>query len=302
MKDILFTKLHLLVVVFGLASLFSSCIKEDLDACAKLTLMVVNHNDEDVTALGLTSEAKLFVFDANSKLLETRDLDLDFITGRKTIELPYPDNTKLHIVAWGNLKGKQNVTEPTKAEDLLVSLKSNNELAQSPDSLFFGDIDVEVMGNGVAGGDKQIVIRPKTGTVEMRTIGLQYVYQKQGLRATSTECNFYMNRTLSTYNSKGELTGDSVYYNPEGDWKTTEWITPTPQTLYEGQKMTGSIEAGNKRYDVSKGEFEDGTVGPIEIYPFQKTLVVFEWDETGAFLGAKIRVTPWGVVDDDIEF
>ena len=66
--------------------------------------------------------------------------------------------------------------------------------------------------------------------------------------------------------------------------------------------MTGSIEAGNKRYDVSKGEFEDGTVGPIEIYPFQKTLVVFEWDEKGAFLGAKIRVTPWGVVDDDIEF
>lgn len=302
MKDILFTKLRLFTVLFVLTALFSSCIKEDLGECAKLTLMVVNHNGEDVTPLGVASEAKLFVFDENSKLLETRELDMDFIIGRKIIELPYPDNTKLHIVAWGNLKGNQNVTEPTKAEELKVSLKSENELAQSPDSLFFGDIDVEVMGKGVVGGDKQIVIEPKTGSVEMRTSGLQYVYQKQGLRSTSVGCDFYMNRTLNTYNYKGELVGDSVYYNPEGDWKSTEWVTPTPQTLYEGQKMTGTIDAGGKRYNVTAGEYEDGSIGPIEIHPFQKTLVLFEWGEDGAFLGAKIKVTPWGVVDDDIEF
>lgn len=302
MKDILFTKLHLLVVVFGLASLFSSCIKEDLDGCAKLTLMVVNQNEEDVTPSGVASEAKLFVFDTNSKLLETRELDLDFITGRKTIELPYPDNTKLHIVAWGNLKGGQNVTEPTNADDLLISLKSNDELAQSPDSIFFGDIDVEVMGNGVAGGDKQIIIRAKTGTIEMRTVGLQYHTRTSGLRATSSTCDFFINRTLSSYNYKGELIGDSVYYNPEGDWKATEWITPTPRTLYEGQEMTGSFEINGERTDVKEGQYKDGSIGPITIHPYQNTLVLFEWDETGAFLGAKIRVTPWGVVDDDIEF
>lgn len=302
MKYISFTKHSLLIALLLVITLFNSCIKDNLDECAKLTLKVVNHNGEDVTPLGITSEAKLFVFDANSKLLETRELDMDFIIGRKTIELPYPDNTKLHIVAWGNLKGKQTVADVTKAENLLVSLKSENELAQSPDSLFFGDIDVEVMGEGVAGGDKQIVIEPKTGSVEMRTNGLQYVYRKQGLRAASTECNFYMDKTLNAYNYRGELTGDSVYYNPAGDWKSTEWVTPEPQTLYEGQAMTGSIEAGGKRYNVTEGEFEDGTMGPIEILPFRRTLVVFNWDEEGAFLGAKVKVTPWGVVDDDIEF
>lgn len=302
MKDILFTKLHLLVVLLGITALFNSCIREDLANCAKLTLVVVNHKEDDVTALGVVTQARLFVFDQNSKLLETRDVDLDFIKGRETIELPYPDNTKLHIVAWGNLKGRQNVTDATKADDLLVTLKSNNELAQSPDSLFFGDIDVEVMGKGVAGSDKQIVIRPKTGSVEMLTRGLQYVYRKQGLRAASAECDFFMDKTLEAYDYKGKLTGDSVYYNPEGDWKATEWVTPTPQTLYEGQQMTGSIDVAGKRYSVTTGEFEDGTEGPIEIYPFQKTLVVFEWDEDGAFLGARIKVTPWGVVDDNIEF
>ena len=31
-----------------------------------------------------------------------------------------------------------------------------------------------VRGNGVAGGNQEIVLEPKTGTVEMRTLNLQY--------------------------------------------------------------------------------------------------------------------------------
>ncbi len=111
-----------------------------------------------------------------------------------------------------------------------------------------------------------------------------------------------MDRTLNTIDYKGELTGDSVYYNPEADWKGSEWETTGPQSLYLGQNMTGSIQVGNDRYEVKEGTFDDGTTGPIEIHPFQRTLVLFVWGEDGAFLGAKIKVTPWGVVDDDIEW
>ena len=59
---------------------------------------------------------------------------------------------------------------------------------------------------------------------------------------------------------------------------------------------------GNDRYEVKEGTFDDGTTGPIEIHPFQRTLVLFAWGEDGAFLGARIKVTPWGVVDDNIEW
>ena len=93
------------------------------------------------------------------------------------------------------------MNEATKAEDFAVSLKSEGEIAQSPDSIFFGDIDVTVRGNGVAGGNQEIVLEPKTGTVEMRTLNLQYALTARGLRATD-ECDFYMDRTLNTIDYK----------------------------------------------------------------------------------------------------
>ena len=300
MKSIL-TKKVLFLALVAVTVFATGCIKEDLDECYKLTLKVVNHKGDDITALSVVSEAKLFIYDNNSKLLDTRDLNDAFIRGKETIELNYPESSKLHLIAWGNLKGHQDVNEATKAEDFAVSLKSEGEIAQSPDSIFFGDIDVTVRGNGVAGGNQEIVLEPKTGTVEMRTLNLQYALTARGLRATD-ECDFYMDRTLNTIDYKGELTGDSVYYNPEADWKDSEWETTGPQALYLGQNMTGSIQVGNDRYEVKEGTFDDGTTGPIEIHPFQRTLVLFAWGEDGAFLGARIKVTPWGGVDDDIEW
>lgn len=301
MKVIL-TKKALSLALAALAMLTTSCIKDDLEECYKLTLKVVNDKGDDITALNYVSEAKLYVFDANSKLLDTRDLDAAFILGRETIELNYPESTKLHLIAWGNLKGKQVVSNPTKADELTVLLKSDdNALAQSPDSLFFGDIDVTVRGNGVAGSNQEIVLEPKTGTIEMKTRNLQYALKQQGLRA-SDECEFFLDRTLNTMNYKGELTGDSVYYNPDADWQGTEWVTTAPQALYLGQNMTGTLQAGGQSYYVKSGTYANDIEGPITVFPFQNTLVLFEWDENGGFLGAKIKVTPWGVVDDDIDW
>ena len=141
MKSIL-TKKVLFLALVAVTVFTTGCIKEDLDECYKLTLKVVNHKGDDITALSVVSEAKLFIYDNNSKLLDTRDLNDAFIRGKETIELNYPESSKLHLIAWGNLKGHQDVNEATKVEDFAVSLKSEGEIAQSPDSIFFGDIDV----------------------------------------------------------------------------------------------------------------------------------------------------------------
>ena len=116
MKSIL-TKKVLFLALVAVTVFATGCIKEDLDECYKLTLKVVNHKGDDITALSVVSEAKLFIYDNNSKLLDTRDLNDAFIRGKETIELNYPESSKLHLIAWGNLKGHQDVNEATKAED-----------------------------------------------------------------------------------------------------------------------------------------------------------------------------------------
>ena len=99
----------------------------------------MNQNNEDVTPLGAVTSATLYVFDEDLKLLETRSLEEAFIKNRQNIQLSYPADTKLHLVAWGNLTGEKQVVPNAKsAEELNIMLNSNNGEAQSPDDLFYG--------------------------------------------------------------------------------------------------------------------------------------------------------------------
>lgn len=301
MKYQLFTKKSLMLFAFAaLVMIVTSCIKDELDGCYKLTLVVHNDKGDDITPQGLVSVATLFIFDENDKLLETRELNTDFILGRRVIELDYPENQKLHFVAWGNLKGNQKVNPATKADDLTVSLITENEMAQAPDSLFFGTKDVVVRGNGVAGGNQEIAISPKTGTIEMVTIGLNHeLNRNEGLRASSTAvCDFYMDRTKSVFDRNGALTGDSVSYNPEGTWRSSEWETPQPQNFVEGQKMTGTLVVNGRSYPVTEAKNQYGEDQDITVTPFYNTRVEFRFNESGT-LNARIIVTRWGTVIDD---
>ena len=60
MKSIL-TKKVLFLALVAVTVFATGCIKEDLDECYKLTLKVVNHKGDDITALSVVSEAKLFI-------------------------------------------------------------------------------------------------------------------------------------------------------------------------------------------------------------------------------------------------
>lgn len=55
MKSIL-TKKVLFLALVAVTVFTTGCIKEDLDECYKLTLKVVNHKGDDITALSVVSE------------------------------------------------------------------------------------------------------------------------------------------------------------------------------------------------------------------------------------------------------
>ena len=110
-----------------------------------------------------------------------------------------------------------------------------------------------------------------------------------------------MNKTLSGYNYRGEQIGDSVYYKPESNWDetATEWITPEPSNVCDGQRLSCSfIGADGIKQTVDQFEYK-GVVGPIDVKVYENIQIQFEWNDEGAFVGAKVTVTPWGVVEDN---
>ena len=300
----LITKRTIFLALALVALFATSCIKDDLDECPGLTLKVVNQNNEDVTPSGAVTSATLYVFDENLKLLETRSLEETFIKNRQNIQLSYPADTKLHLVAWGNLtREKQVVPNAKSAEELNIMLNTNNGEAQSPDDLFYG-LKEFVVG---AGASQEIVIAPKVGQVTMQTVGLQYAIEKNpsfrsaSASGSASAYEFQLNRTLSGYNYKGEQIGEGVYYKPEGDWDETaaEWVTPEPSNVCEGQNLSCSfMDESGVLQTVDEYEHSDGTVGPVDIKVYENILIQFRWNDQGAFIGAKVTVTPWGVVED----
>lgn len=307
MKSILFTKKALSLVLLAVTMLTAGCIKDDLDECSKLTLKVVNYQNDDITPLGDVKDVSLYVFDENKTLLETVQLDKDFIVNRKEILLNYPEGTKLTLVAYGNLSGgNQEVKTGTKAEDLLVSVKKTDDgQAFSPDSIFYGNKEVVTFGvGGYVGGNQEIVIHPRTGTVTMRTVNLPKA-PLSGLKAgEDVTYQFQVDRLKESLDYSGTQAGSTVHYNPDGELDNSrEWITPDRTNMYDNENLEGSIYYnGQLLQSVEDGVYEDGTRGPITVQAQRNTLIQLEWGDDGAFLGAKIKVTPWGVVDDNIDW
>lgn len=309
MKHMLSTKRILMLGLAAFMLIASGCIKEELDACYTLTVKVLNPSDEDITPLGMVDEASLYIFDEELNYLETRALDKAFIAGRQTITLKYPDNKKLHIIAWGNAAGSnQTISEAKKIADLRLSLKSTNGMvSQLPDSLYYGNKEVIVRGDGVAGGNQEIPIKLKIGSVTMKTIGLSNV--SDALKS-AVEPTYSLTRTKSAYTYTGEQTGDEVSYNNSGKWRTTEWFTVGYQdrgdetgglqNVCAGENLSVQLEVAGKQYVETKAlDLATGEMVPIRIPEGGRSDIIFEFGEDGN-LSVKIRISPWGVVDEDI--
>ncbi len=313
MKYKLVTKKSLFLMFAVFAMFATSCIKDDLAECYKLTLKVERLNKGevvDITALGEVSDATLYIFDANKNFLESRKVDKEFITSRKEITLDnYPETTTLYLVAWGNLEGgNQNITQPKNMDDLKVQLKSADGYAQSPDSLYYGSKEVTTLGSGVTGGNGEVIIRQKTGTYTITTVGLSNGLKAYGLKSAS-DFDFYINQTLDTYDNSGKLGGDSVAYNPEGQYDAAqEWLTTGviddshfggKQNSFAGENLGVRIASADGKID--RTAYTDDEGKPFEIPEAGRLDVRILFGEDGN-ISFRAQITRWGVVDDEIEF
>ncbi|MEG1544264.1 MAG: FimB/Mfa2 family fimbrial subunit [Tannerellaceae bacterium] len=299
MKHIFSTSKYLLLAVTASAILTTSCMHEELSACYRFTLKAENFAGDDITESGDVAEASLYIFDEKYNHLETRPLDLAFLKSRQEIVLSYPEDTKLHIVAWGNAQqGNQIVNEADLIQDLRVKLKSNNGLADAPDELYYGNRLVQTKAGGGITKNDEIVIRPKISSVMVRTEGLKYVASK--LRATPSADAFHstVGTTPDAFGYDGTQVGDDVIYSPTFTLESNELKTPK-HNMAAGQNLKVALDYNGKMLATTTVD-ENGD--PLVAPEGQSLLVVFRFSSDGAFIGVRAMVRPWGYIEDNIEF
>lgn len=301
MKHIHFTTLRLLLGVFALGLLATSCINEDLDACYKLTLKVVNTGGENITASGDVSDATIYVFDESNNFVETVKMSVDAIRSSTpiTLKTPYRADKKLYFVAWGNIaSGDVIITEGQKIADFKAQLRSDNGVASQPSDLFGGHKMIITAQNNLK-QNEEIVIEPKVGGVTLRTEGLPN-YQKNNPLRSDDNFAFSVDKTSSEYNYEGNLQGDLVFYEPEGQMTADqEFATPLPHSVFPGDKLAGSLFLDGETIGFDD---KDENGNDINVGPHQQKEFVFVFGDNGAFLGIRVIVRPWGYVPDDIEW
>lgn len=142
--------LHILPILFFMAFVSASCIKDDLGDCPAPRTpgfsLLLKAFDADGGSLDSETikDITLYIFDADKALLDIRNVLLS-----ETVTLDYPGHDNLKLVAWGN--GKQGallmpaLKEGDHLETAFVSLiqtRTTLPVAGSPNDLFYGTIDI----------------------------------------------------------------------------------------------------------------------------------------------------------------
>lgn len=255
MKYIFFTKQQLIFAICALTALATSCINEDLSECKyyNLKMKVLNGKGDEITEAGdRVFNATLFIFDENEKYIGQKAIDGESIKNKKEIALgEYPENTKLHIVAWGNFSTKNqeapNLSDKTSLSEFKIELKRKTEgIAQSPDSLYYGYETVD-LSKGLLTKDYEIAIRPKISRVIITTEGVNNF--NNYTKAESSDLAYYLRRTPSAFDYAGEMTGDSISYNPDAAFtQEGNYVAPT-STMLPSQYLTLDLYQNDKILD-----------------------------------------------------
>ena len=112
--------LHILPILFFMAFVSASCIKDDLGDCPAPRTpgfsLLLKAFDADGGSLDSETikDITLYIFDADKALLDIRNVLLS-----ETVTLDYPGHDNLKLVAWGN--GKQGAL-------LMPALKEGDHL------------------------------------------------------------------------------------------------------------------------------------------------------------------------------
>ena len=300
-----------LILAFGVFALIatSSCVREDIDECYTLRLTVVNNNGEDITGSANVA-AILYIFGEDQTYLGKKELSKEEVAAHGNIVLQgYPNNKKLNIIAWCGTEGEQEEVASMKETDVIskmqIALKTKSDnvggtIATAPDRLYYGQELITTKSSDEVPLNQEIIVRPKIGAINIRTIGLnQSVYTK----ASNASLNYYVRRTLSGFDYQGQMMGDSVSYNPEANFVTSgtyagEFVAPTSNLLPSNSIAVDLYNTKSRMFSVSK---DDNGV-PFTTHQDSTLYVVIRLGEMSNVISVKAVVRPWGEVYDPHDF
>lgn len=307
MKRIYSTKRNLLFSLCALALSFTGCIHEDLDECKYYTvsLKVVNADGEDITQGCLLQNASLYIFDEANKFLEEVKLNAEDIKEKRKVQLNYPEDAKLKVIAWAGVDSqKQEVPTLQVADDITkldLSLKKEDEnFAVTPDSLYHGTEDVvtRAAGDGTV-TNQEVTVRPKTGRVKILTIGLEkgWLNRAANNSLNEEELQYYVNRTPRTWDYEGNQKGEKLAYKKDGTFDEDAQFLSDWSQLSPGDNLTVQLyNESNEIYTVDRNDN-----GELLAVPEGRELyVVVRLDDHQKVVSVRSKVRPWGAVDDDI--
>lgn len=316
MKYIHIKKFSLGCLVAFFVMAMNSCINEDLDPCPvvvknTLTLQVVNINGDDITKLAEVTQGSLLAFSENGQLVDRQELSHDQLVNKAEITFNIDYKGKMYIVCWGNVRGVQETigkVKELKDPEILLN-QDENAVAQSPDKLFYGNKEITLGEAGIDGGNQVITISPKTATIKIETRGVDNALKWNNLKSTPDPLKFYMDNSLSGFDYAGKMIGSKVRFQPEGqyavpaNWTLQEWVTKNDATVAPGENLKFSLYYSDLLIGaVSEGvNIDTGETGPFKTYEGKRTYVIISFGQEGT-VSAKMKITPWGVVDDDIEW
>lgn len=167
---------------FIFSILFSGCIKENLDNCLVFpSVRVVTVSPEGTTPANADDikNLVLYIFDEEGRFLNTMPATLN-----KTIELDFPQENKLNIVAIANVQTDNETITDFIEGDLItngsINLKKlqdylTNVIYVSPSDLFLGQVDV--VNNRQSGKTTILEIKRIVSSMTIKIRGLKEYIQ-----------------------------------------------------------------------------------------------------------------------------
>ena len=219
--------LHILPILFFMAFVSASCIKDELGDCPAPGTpgfsLQVKAFDADGGSLGdeTIKDLTLYIFDADKALLDTRNVLLS-----ETVTLDYPGHDNLTLVAWGNGKqGAQSMPALKEGDHLetafvsLIQTRTTLPVAGSPDDLFYGTIDIPSAAGASA---KEFPLRRKVSGVAITARHLrEYVGSTEG------EYYYIVRKTTDKLDFYGRPNGTEVSYRPQAAFNDNgEFVSP----------------------------------------------------------------------------
>lgn len=237
---------------------------------------------EDITTKGDVKTATLFVFDENNDFFQQINLDESTLLQRKAIEISCPKSSKITVIGWGGLSGKnEEVSAMSNASiisDLQIQLKQNNGIANASD-LFYGQVTLQRPSTKANKG---------TLTIARKVSSLSLVIKGVNKKYGTTEGSYFfkVKKTKCSFNHKGELTGEDVEYIFPAYFDKNEVLVAETTPIFPASEVSVELYRDNEvifsTENAKNGEKVSANEG-------KQTNVVFNFSKSSY----EIAVSPW---------